>query len=854
MSMYSNNNVGGNQNQMPQMQMGGNFSQGNFPTNQNPQMGMSGGLSPFTGPRRGTGGMSGMPSMGGAMGGAMSGAMGGAMSGAMCGTMSGAMGGVGGGGGNGSGAGRIDRRSNSGMGNMSIDASSMSDIFGRRSSINFDDSFFGRRDSLDTSTAVIDACILDLTRRRISMAMGVPATQGGVSNDLGIPTPVGPGGVNPMAASGGSHQSFGPQNAATSIAARQQQIQQQQMELDKRQKEIDMQRQQLLAGLQDPSMHGGMGGQVAQGGMGGLGSFNHNSSSSNRMPASMPAAAASNTAGGERQQQWWICQVCNGRAFASRQEATEHEEICAADNRGGPLQLQHHQQQQQHHQQQQLHQQQHAQHQQQHHMQHHKMDRQLPAPTPMCQHNFAGMSHMGGQQDSLTDGVGDGGDEGPFSTLPLPLPLAMASDKDWLTPLHCFVRAQCVEVFCATTQDVATPSKGKRKPIQIGQIGIRCPHCHTDSAGAGHRERGSVYYPTTISSIYNATMNLLQRHLHSCSAVPEDIMHRYQTLKSDDARSGTSKKYWVESALSLGLVDTANGIRFSARRPPPLPRLSRQQHSTGMHSADRRNSNDFFSTSSNAEVGNKEIDLPMDNGFHDMDGDGLQEGVEGGGKSDLSQNEIADKSTASTAPLVSLDDKPYATAFSYHLLSQMQPCVFTEADRLGKRKGLPAGFAGLACRHCFGGYGSGRFFPSSIKTLSDTSKTLNVLYNHMQRCRKCPVDVKDTLEKLRVHHDDDRAKMKFGSQKAFFAKIWSRLHERESGSSGGRYSDSMKRKLPPGAFLSPSDRMMEMSHVGHMGSGSQTPHHQMANVMMGGLDVLSRQAEADMSKRQRIGL
>lgn len=830
--MYNNNNVGGNQNQMPQMQMGGNFPQAGFQTNPNQQMGMTGGLnSPFTGSRRGNVGMNVMPSMGG-MGS-----------------------GVGGGGGgvNSSAAGRTDRRSNSGMGmgNLPIDATSMSDIFGRRSSIGFDDAFFGRRDSLDSSTAVIDACILDLTRRRISMAMGVPAPPGGATNDLGLPTPIGPGAVNPMAGSTNVHQSFGTQNAATSLAARQQQIQQQQMELDKRQKEIDLQRQQLLAGLHDTSMQqGGMGGQVAPGGMGGLGGFNNNSVSLNRMPVSMPTANVANTAGGERQHQWWICQVCNGRAFASRLEATEHEAICS-ENRGGHVQLQH--QQQQHQLQQQQH---HMQHEQ---IQHHKMDRHLPAPTPMGmgmnmglglgQHNFAGMSHMGGPQDSMTDGVGDGGDEGPFAMLPQPLPLAMPSDKDWLTPLHCFVRSQCVEVFCATSQDVATPSKGKRKPIQIGQVGIRCPHCHTGSSGAGQRERGSVYYPTTISSIYNATMNLLQRHLHSCTAVPIDIMQKYQTLKSDDARSGTSKKYWVESALSLGLVDTANGIRFSSRRPPPLPRLSRQQHSTGLHSAERRNSNDFFSTSSNAEGGNKEIDLSMDGGFNDMDGDG----VEGGGKSDLSQNDVTDKSMTSAAPLVTLDDKPYATAFSYHLLSQMQPCVFTEADRLGKRKGLPAGFAGLACRHCFGGYGSGRFFPSSIKTLSDTSKTLNVLHNHMQRCRKCPQDVKDALEKLRVHHDDDRAKMKFGSQKAFFAKIWSRLHERENGSSGGRFSDSMKRKNPSGGFLAPSERMMNMGPGGPLGPGSQMAHHQMTNAMLGGLDVLSRQAEADMSKRQRIG-
>jgi hypothetical protein len=47
----------------------------------------------------------------------------------------------------------------------------------------------------------------------------------------------------------------------------------------------------------------------------------------------------------------------------------------------------------------------------------------------------------------------------------------------------------------------------------------------------------------------------------------------------------------------------------------------------------------------------------------------------------------------------------------------------------------------------------------------------------MTRCRKCPPDVLKQLNKAKESHDDERAKMKFGSQKAFFAKIWERLHD-----------------------------------------------------------------------------
>jgi hypothetical protein len=57
--------------------------------------------------------------------------------------------------------------------------------------------------------------------------------------------------------------------------------------------------------------------------------------------------------------------------------------------------------------------------------------------------------------------------------------------------------------------------------------------------------------------------------------------------------------------LSIGLVDTPNGIRFSALRPPPLPSLTTQQETTGQNVL-RRNSNEFFSSSSNAVTDGKD--------------------------------------------------------------------------------------------------------------------------------------------------------------------------------------------------------------------------------------------------------
>ena len=359
-------------------------------------------------------------------------------------------------------------------------------------------------------------------------------------------------------------------------------------------------------------------------------------------------------------------------------------------------------------------------------------------------------------------------------------PLSRTEDDEWLTPLHCFVRKYCVEIFVATPADVAAPCMGKRNPVSVDQVGIRCPYCSPERMKgkinevdiARARENG-VVYPSLISRIYNATINLLQRHLRTCAYVPPEILARYEELKNSNARSGASKKYWAESAAKLGLVDTSHGIRLD-----------------------------------------KEVYLKEKRQIEN---------------SPKAQEEM------SQAPIVLPTDKRYTTAFTFNVMSQLQPCTFTEADRLGRRRGLDVGYAGLACRHCVGGYGSGRFFPSSVKTMSDASKTLDVVYKHMCKCKKCPPKIKNTLLELRRYHDSERAKMPFGNQRAFFTKIWCRLHENDS--------VSELPSLPPPAIAPPVASMplalapppIEMPHIDvesskHEESTDSFPQHVIASI------------------------
>ena len=127
--------------------------------------------------------------------------------------------------------------------------------------------------------------------------------------------------------------------------------------------------------------------------------------------------------------------------------------------------------------------------------------------------------------------------------------------------------------------------------------------------------------------------------------------------------------------------------------------------------------------------------------------------------------------------LVVEDDKGLATQFSHAVLSEYGPTVFKNSDRQGKRKGLSEGFPGISCLHCNGSLKKGgRFFPSTIKTMADTKKTLISIHNHLLKCQNCPDEVREKLVRLKGLHEIERQGQKYGSQKAFFTRIWTRLH------------------------------------------------------------------------------
>lgn len=81
------------------------------------------------------------------------------------------------------------------------------------------------------------------------------------------------------------------------------------------------------------------------------------------------------------------------------------------------------------------------------------------------------------------------------------------------------------------------------------------PSSHlTNITSAGYLEsklKGSTYFPTSLSGIYNATMIIQQRHFPVCPCVSSEALGMYNQLKTLTARSASTKEYWVSSAMKM---------------------------------------------------------------------------------------------------------------------------------------------------------------------------------------------------------------------------------------------------------------------------------------------------------------
>lgn len=320
-----------------------------------------------------------------------------------------------------------------------------------------------------------------------------------------------------------------------------------------------------------------------------------------------------------------------------------------------------------------------------------------------------------------------------FTTESVCISLALNTDEDYLSPLHCFERRYCVEAFTATEDDIAQPRHFKTHGarVVVGQVGIRCLHCkHRPLSARGER---AVCFPSSLKNIYHSIETWQRRHSLVCPDIPKWVKKSMLDLtQNSKSGAGGRRKYWEESARRLGLVDTSNGIRLISLMPPvqePAPRSVPACVAT-------------------------------------LTADGITE----------APGALA-VDTQSHFCVVRSDDQSLVTNYLFLLLEQMVTCRFTEEDRAGGRskvKDCPVGFPGMQCKHCGGKAGFGRYFPTSVAALSSANSDRNI-FNHVSKCRRCPQPVKDQLIALR--DEQAQAKNRRGSRKLFFERVWDRIHD-----------------------------------------------------------------------------
>lgn len=298
--------------------------------------------------------------------------------------------------------------------------------------------------------------------------------------------------------------------------------------------------------------------------------------------------------------------------------------------------------------------------------------------------------------------------------------IALPEDKSALSPLRCFLREQ-VCAFSATEKDIALRAPTTFS-ISVGQVGIGCIHCVKQDAKL--RSNRAVCFPFSIGRIYQSVADIQRFHFGECKNMPTDVKEKFLKLQSASSKGSkglATRQYWMASAKKIGLVDTPQGIRFG--RDPSKPE---------------------FSVAS--------LDI-------------------------LAQ--VAFSVTTASKQLVKPEDKACIADFLYVVMEQLQPCRFTEADR-NKRRLKDVGCIGVECKHCAGQVDSRKFFWSSVSAVESNFVSV---HTHMLECKSVPQELKDKLVELKKLRKEQTAALRTGSQKAFFARVWQRLHDDEKGES-----------------------------------------------------------------------
>ena len=161
--------------------------------------------------------------------------------------------------------------------------------------------------------------------------------------------------------------------------------------------------------------------------------------------------------------------------------------------------------------------------------------------------------------------------------------------------------------------------------------------------------------------------------------------------------------------------------------------------------------------------------------------------------------------------LVDGNDRTYIPDYIFLSIAQLKPCFVTPLDRIGTYKSRQIGFKGMCCKHCGGEPGFGRYFPETLRSLSQTTTSQTIVKHIAYKCRKAPKEIRNSVRALKELQEqkDELAKQyqrsrfeerpKYGSRKVFFQRLWGRLHEEQAVSGHGHaLGIAVEHKKPQG--------------------------------------------------------
>lgn len=157
---------------------------------------------------------------------------------------------------------------------------------------------------------------------------------------------------------------------------------------------------------------------------------------------------------------------------------------------------------------------------------------------------------------------------------------------------------------------------------------------------------------------------------------------------------------------------------------------------------------------------------------------------------------IDHKKWALNTDLISPGDKEMISPYTFFAICQFKRCEFSptiDSKRRGKvlRPVFKEKFAGLQCIHCVNGNQPRKFFFSKVERLSNNFSEMT---SHVFKCKHCPPDIKYTLKTLKDSRQEQYNKLRRGSQKRFFHKLWEKIQGEQSISKIPKQSVSVRPK------------------------------------------------------------